>query len=392
MLLEIAESVKHIPIDPEADMTVDEIIRYHGYPVENHYIQTKDGYIITVQRIPYGRSGPGTKPRKPVLVQHGMFCTSAVWVSNTADKNLPYLLAEAGYDVWLGNVRGTKFGQNHTTLSPDDHQFWKFSFDEFSLFDAPAIIDTMLNKTGFSQVYYIGQSLGTSMSFAMLSSLPKYNQIVRTSFNLAPVARVDHLRVIALRLAAPFSKELALLLDLFGMEDKVPLPVFLKLVKLLGRTVCISPLKFACEIVVGSAFGFDTAQLNTTRAPVYMAHTPGMSSRQNAIHLSQLYLSKKFQKHDYGKEENLRRYNQTTPPEYDLSKITTQVALFWGDNDYLADPEDVDWLSHQLKNMVLKYRVPYKNFNHMDFILAIDVKSLLYDKLIDVMRKLWPEQ
>ena len=33
------------------------------------------------------------------------------------------------------------------------------------------------------------------------------------------------------------------------------------------------------------------------------------------------------------------RYGQETPPEYDLSKVTCPVSLFWSDNDLLADPE-----------------------------------------------------
>uniref|UniRef100_T1JB70 Partial AB-hydrolase lipase domain-containing protein n=1 Tax=Strigamia maritima TaxID=126957 RepID=T1JB70_STRMM len=59
-----------IPIDPEAYMTIEEIIKYHGYPLQVYDVITNDGYILTVHRIPYGKAGPGTKPRKPVMVQH----------------------------------------------------------------------------------------------------------------------------------------------------------------------------------------------------------------------------------------------------------------------------------------------------------------------------------
>jgi hypothetical protein len=41
------------------------------------------------------------------------------WVENDADKAIPFLLAEAGYDVWLGNNRGCEYGLQHVTLSPN---------------------------------------------------------------------------------------------------------------------------------------------------------------------------------------------------------------------------------------------------------------------------------
>uniref|UniRef100_A0A1I7XLY1 Abhydro_lipase domain-containing protein n=1 Tax=Heterorhabditis bacteriophora TaxID=37862 RepID=A0A1I7XLY1_HETBA len=48
--------VSPINIDPEAIMTVPEIIQHWGYPVEEHQAITADGYILTIHRIPYGRS------------------------------------------------------------------------------------------------------------------------------------------------------------------------------------------------------------------------------------------------------------------------------------------------------------------------------------------------
>lgn len=45
-------------------------------------------------------------------------------------------------------------------------------------------------------------------------------------------------------------------------------------------------------------------------------------------------------------------YGQPHSPEYDLTRIRTQVALYVGSDDQLADPVDSKALSKKLKNLV----------------------------------------
>lgn len=35
-------------------------------------------------------------------------------------------MSDVGFDVWISNVRGNAYSRNHTTLKPDDKQFWDF--------------------------------------------------------------------------------------------------------------------------------------------------------------------------------------------------------------------------------------------------------------------------
>lgn len=57
------------------------IIIRNGYPVEVHTVQTEDGYILNLHRIPYGKNKTlDAKRRPPVLIVHGWGENSASWV------------------------------------------------------------------------------------------------------------------------------------------------------------------------------------------------------------------------------------------------------------------------------------------------------------------------
>jgi alpha-beta hydrolase superfamily lysophospholipase len=63
-----------------------------------------------------------------------------------------FILANAGYDVWMGNNRGCAYSLMHKTLDPkkkeDEPQYWDFSFEEMGIYDLPAEIDFILESTG----------------------------------------------------------------------------------------------------------------------------------------------------------------------------------------------------------------------------------------------------
>ena len=97
---------------------------------------------------------------------------------NLPHQSLGFMLADAGFDVWLGNMRGNTYSRKHVNKRISSQQYWKFSWAEMARYDLPAMINGVLNITGETQLYYVGHSQGTLTMFSALSENEKLSQKV----------------------------------------------------------------------------------------------------------------------------------------------------------------------------------------------------------------------
>eukprot|EP00301_Raphidiophrys_heterophryoidea_P018602 c3601_g1_i1.p1 GENE.c3601_g1_i1~~c3601_g1_i1.p1 ORF type:complete len:458 (-),score=109.97 c3601_g1_i1:488-1813(-) len=366
------------PADPDTHRTMIEEVESKGYPIEQHFATTRDGYILQIFRIPHGRNGPNSGPAPVVLIQHCLLCSTFDFINNFPNQSLSFVLADAGYDVWLPNNRGNLYSMNHTTLDVNSDEFWDFTWDEMALFDLPAEFDYILGHTGASTLSYIGHSEGTTQAFAGFSMIPSLAERVNVFIALAPIAFVGHSRSPIFNLLARL--DVAELFNWFGIKQFLPANSFLSFF----APVLCKDIPHACDASIFLFCG-PTHHVNSTRMQVYVAHTPAGTSVKNMIHWTQQIKYDTFSMYDYGSpDKNMKVYNSTTPPAYDLSSVNVPVVLFTGGNDILADEEDLTHL-RGLLGKSLKQEIHQDTWAHLDYAWAFDGADV-FMQVADVIR------
>ncbi|KAK6134975.1 hypothetical protein DH2020_031259 [Rehmannia glutinosa] len=350
------------------------MVETQGYSCEEHKVTTKDGYILSIQRIPTGRSGGKTKGAKPpVLLQHGLMSNAITWLSNSPDESLGFILADNGFDVWLANVRGTNYSSGHTSLSPDDPEYWNWSWDERVAYDLPALFQYVYDQTG-EKLHYVGHSLGTLMAFGAFSRKEVLN-MVRSAALLSPIAYMGQMPSPLARAAADaFIAE-----DLYWLGLKEFAPGGGAASKLVDE-VCS---KIDCTNLESVITGPNCC-MNSSKAN--LDHQQPTATK-NMIHLAQMIRQGTIAMFDYGNEDdNNKHYGQPNPPEYNMTSIPNDLPLFlsYGGKDLLSDVKDVQTLidtlsDHDPDKLVLLYRDDYA---HLDFVYGVNAKQVVYNPLM----------
>ncbi|EFX88863.1 hypothetical protein DAPPUDRAFT_311149 [Daphnia pulex] len=367
------------PTNIERSFTPPQVIKNRGFPVEIHQVTTEDGYILELHRIP---PKSFDTPKKVVFLQHGVMQSSGTWVVNPSSRSLATLLAEQSYDVWLGNFRGNRFSRRHTTLNPDEPEFWEFSWDEIGNSDIPSMIDYILKETGQPKLSYIGHSLGCGVFFIAMVKHPELNEKIEIMVALAPLSSFAHFTTEFLRVLTPFTNHIEVALNAVGVHGWLDSEGFGdRFLEVICEQTYIQAryCKNWFRAVVGPS-----ENLDPTLIPLFDANFLRGTSVKVIAQFAQNYnAGNVFQAYDFGRKGNLLRYGSIKPFEYHLGNITAPIYVFSGGRDRLVTPMDVDWLLSKLTNTIGSDRI--SDYSHLDFIWGNDVKEKLYDKVIALL-------
>lgn len=119
------------------DNFVCKIVMEGGLTCKTYTVRTEDGFDLSVFRMTDPLALKKGAPA--VLLQHGLFSDSVMWVTHK-EKSLAFVLARNGYDVWLGNNRGSLFSRNNIHYDPikNYREYHDYSFYELGKYDLPA--------------------------------------------------------------------------------------------------------------------------------------------------------------------------------------------------------------------------------------------------------------
>lgn len=350
----------------------------------NHRVNKSRNYKGIKSSTYKGRRRSSNGEPRVVFVMHGVLFSSAGFVLNDPDQALAFILADAGYDVWLGNARGTSYGRRHVSLSPSQPEFWDFSFNELARYDVPAMLRYVRKTTGAAQVDYVGHSLGASIFFAVVNYHPYINSWVRVAAAMAPAAHIRG-RHVPMSLLSPFGSVIDEQLTRLGKLELFPSTYKSMAASsaLCGERTFTSIL---CIIFYFSiAGGINSVYLDKEYLPVIFSHWPDGIGLHLFVHLLQVHRSGEFQAFDFGEARNLAVYGTPHPPEFTLSAVTVPVGVFWSENDWVADPQGIHQTVAELPQVVLDYRVPLSDFNHADFVLAENAAHLVYRQVLQLL-------
>ena len=359
LVLVVVISVKgdegRLSFEPDADCNrnTSEMAKARGYDVETHKITTTDGYILSIFRI----NNPNTKEGEPIVLQSGILGSSDQWLDN-GEMSLGYLLADEGYDVWLGNVRGNRYGLENIHYRMEDPLFWNFTYEEMGSIDGRAYIEYILLITGREQLGYVGHSQGNTQLFAAAALDPIFfNSRIGFWIALAPVVKADLIGNKFLHLFADM--KIGEGMQFLGIHQAFPYEYWLNH----AYAVMCRVLPLACDISLFISNDAQPEYDDQEKLQVYNSNFPAGTSVLDLQHFFQNMRDGVFARFQYP--------HSTLPLiPYNLDNLHINFGIFAGEKDEVASPPNTRWIrDYFAPTGHLKFYKEYPHMGHISFLI-----------------------
>eukprot|EP00743_Colponemidia_sp_Colp-15_P004696 GILK01005059.1.p1 GENE.GILK01005059.1~~GILK01005059.1.p1 ORF type:complete len:715 (-),score=119.19 GILK01005059.1:104-2248(-) len=387
------------PQDIDAQMRLSMQHKYShlsGYPCQLLQVETADGYLLDLIRIPR----PGSK--KVCLFIHGLFDTAMGWIASGSTDSMATACFEEGFDVFLGNFRGTG---RLAHKDPTCQTYWQFSVNELGTYDINTFVrhvvdiknkefnydptDPSLQELNFSErrqrrpyrISLCSHSMGGAATLIHLttSGMQKSDHGLDSAILLSPAGYHRYVKPSVGMVVA-----MAKLLTSWGVDYfKIPTDW---LTAIGGKLLEDMKAYESTRELLFSLFVFfigGEAMTVPFRRVDFASYTTGGVSAGVLRHGFQAWRSGEFCLYDYGTEqENLARYGVKRPPNLleNYKLIDIPVYFGAGAKDNMIPPENIQmqyeafakWHPH------LAHLQTFESAGHLDFTMAVSEEVLAW--------------
>ncbi|KAJ3226961.1 hypothetical protein HK099_003753 [Clydaea vesicula] len=322
---------------------------YWNYKFEEHEVETDDGYLLGLHRIPNKRFDQFEYSHKPaVLIWHGFGISSESFVCNVKPHlNLAFVLADEGFDVWLGNCRGNKYSLKHKSFDINDKNsdFWDFGIDEIINYDIPSTVEYILTKTKLKKLCYCGYSQGAMSMISALSLSEELNEKVNCFVGIGPAPKPVPNKIVKAIHDSGADKVLPLII---GRKHEFPHPFIARL----GNSIPMFLKTPFVDLFLHTFPGWNMGKIGSSHRKnvLYKQLLTSLTSSKLVLHWTQIMHSDLEHQHIAYAKHNpffsnffINRYCYLKPStpclRYPTMQIKTHMHLFWSESDHVSDPD-----------------------------------------------------
>ena len=354
----------------DLDVYYKDYIKKYGYELEENPVTTEDGFILSVWHL---------QPKKPngkvVFLQHGLADTAWTFFQ-LKHKSLPFFLLQEGYDLWLGNIRGSIFSSKHTTkkIKAD---YNNFTIDEFVKYDLPAMVDYVKSRTGVKKLSYIAHSQGSTMFFMLTMNNPEYVQNNFDHFaSVGTVPNIAHTHFTPIEILDKISG----ILKAIKIFDTINLSNAQR--NLVSGFCKLSPGICGKFFDLASAL-HPSKRMNYTDIYNFMYYYPGGVSKTNLLHWSQIHKMKQlvYYNPNFEKEQTAVPYNVENLKKWKIKSLIART-----DDDTFSSYEDVTEFYMNVEDKSLIEILDLKDYSHLDVLAAESAYEEIYMPIINFLK------
>lgn len=337
--------------------------------LEQHTVDTEDGYRLVLQRLNGGEKGP-------VIMCHGLSGNSYEYLLSEDERSsLARYLANRGYDSWVVDLRGHGNSEGYFVkdeakwdFSKKAKGFWKFYVDDLIQKDTPAIIEKIKEVSNSDKVSWIGRSMGGWLAYAHA---------------IDGNGSRDFKGVISIASPSHFSPNLKRL-----MGSSPYMNEFLNMT--------------SADHFSMASFPSNRAKKSRDASTITSKSTSKSKSRSRRLRIisdESRYVFEDFLdflnrgeivRHNYGKKGNLERYGQEISPSYweNFGKIDVPIVFITGTRDLFASPESTTESYNRIKESQGQEKAKLhilRNYGHINILFGKNAYEDVYPLVLDAL-------